>query len=51
LLIKLSKQLALIAIDRSAIADDIKMRDSSLQYIEQEKKRINKILTDNNGTR
>lgn len=45
--------LALIAIQRSSDSKDIfeNMRSASMQYIKQQEEKINKILTDNDGTR
>lgn len=49
----INTNLALIAIQRSSASGVIfeDMRNASLNYLKQQEERINKILTDNNGTR
>lgn len=49
----INTNLALIAIQRSSASGVIfeNMRSASMQYLKQQEERINKILTENNGTR
>ena len=49
----INTNLALVAIQRSSASGVIfeDMRNASLNYLKQQEERINKILTDNNGTR